>query len=384
MRPVSVLSFGNFFASAHFFLVIYVLAPFLATLMPANSTGLVVCLGAIITLTAFPVMPRLVARYNPQRLALIIATLQAAFLLTLAISPTPVTAVLMVMLVCAGAPLLMYQLDLLLESLVTTESATGRVRTAFLTAGNAALVLSPVVIALFVTTADQYERLFLIAAGSLLPFIFLLVLRPLPKSERPTLANMRAAVTRVTQEPDLRAVLFGHGVLQFYYHLAPLFIPLYLHTALGMPWHTLGWVLATCLVPFVLLEYPAGWLADKRYGDKEFMLAGFVLMGSAFAAVACIQATSSLCFILAILITSRAGAALVEAMTEGHFFRKVSESDADLVSIFRMMRPLGALTAPLIGSILLSIASYSILFTVTGVMIVAAGVAATFFIRDIR
>ena len=88
--------------------------------------------------------------------------------------------------------------------------------------------------------------------------------------------------------------------------------------------------------------------------------------------------------ILALLVLTRTGAALSEAMIEGHFFRRVTERDANTVSVFRMMRPGGALIAPIIGSLLLVFGSYSIMFVVMGLAIAVFGTLSTLAMRDIR
>ena len=39
------------------------------------------------------------------------------------------------------------------------------------------------------------------------------------------------------------------------------------------------------LIPFVLIEYPAGWLADKYLGETEMLTLGFVIIGIAVLAL---------------------------------------------------------------------------------------------------
>ena len=89
------------------------------------------------------------------------------------------------------------------------------------------------------------------------------------------------------------------------------------------------------LIPYVLIEYPAGWIADRFIGDKEFMFVGFLIAGASLASISLLTPTSSLFLILCILVMSRAGGALIESMTEGHFFRRVSEKDINSISVFR-------------------------------------------------
>ncbi len=384
MRARRILSFGNFFGSAHFFLIIYILAPYLAQFMPASSTGLVISLGALITLSVFPFMPKLVARFGSQVLAIGLAVIEAFMLLSLALNPTAIAAILFAALACATSPLLAYQLDILLEATVKSEQETGRIRTAFLTAGNVALLFAPLLIGLLLDGGERYDRVFFVAFLTLLPFITLMFGTALPRGTVPVSHNVREACLCVAKDHDLRAVAASMFILQVFYHLSPFYIPLYLHTVLGIPWSELGWVFATVLIPFVLIEYPAGILADKKLGDRTLLLAGFIITGLSFMMVGMVTANTSILIILLILLLTRVGAALVEAMVEGHFFRRVSEKDTNTVSVFRMMRPLGALTAPIIGSLFLAVSTYQMLFVCTGLMIAIIGVLVAIHVRSLK
>lgn len=383
MSARTTLTFANFFAAAHFFLIIYIVTPYLATFLPDEQAGLVVSLGALITLAVFPFMPELVRHYGTKRLAIVFALIQMFVLAWLSMGPALVPAILFIAVALAVSPLLAYQLDLLLEASMRKEDGTGRVRTLFLTAGNIALVLSPLVVGYLLDGTDAYWRVFAVAALTILPFLFLISYRCLPHGESPRLASTMESVRLLMRDKDLRSVVLAHGVLQLFYHMAPLFIPLYLHHVLNIPWDTLGWIIMFMLLPYVLLEYPVGWLADRVWGDKELLLAGFVVMGVGFAAIALVNESTMLLVILLLLSINRAGAAIVEAMTEGHFFRRVSEADTSMVSIFRITRPVGALLGPLVGAAFLALGGYQLLFVATGILIAILGVVAGSMIKDI-
>ncbi len=382
MSPRSILTIGNFFAVAHFYLIVYITGPYLATFMPDSATGLVVSFGAIITLFVFPWMPKLVRRYGTRHLAIYFGLAQLLLLGCLTVGPAPLAAVLLVALACATSPLISYQMDLLLEATMAKEEATGRIRTLFLTAGNVALVFAPLAIGFFMDSTEAYWRVFGVAALTLIPFVILMSLRPLPHGTTTTLISFAEAFQCLLKDKDTRATLIAHTTLQFFYHLAPLYIPLYLHTVLRLPWSQLGWMLTVMLLPFVLLEYPAGWLADRKWGDKEIMVAGFVLTGISFAALAFVNTDTMIVVILAILVVTRVGASLIEAMSEGHFFRRVSKEDDASVGIFRITRPVAALVAPIVGSIILTVSSYGVLFMFTGALIGIVGVTFALKIKD--
>ncbi|MCR4276017.1 MAG: MFS transporter [Candidatus Parcubacteria bacterium] len=384
MSPRVILFFANFFLSVLTALSVYVLLPFLSTLMPIAYTGLVVAGGGLAAIILFPFMPRLVARYGAQKLALIFAFVEMVTLFVLAAAPGAVASVLLVITMIMVQPFVSYELDLLLEATGAKEGSTGRVRTAFLTAWNIGGFITPLLIGALLANSDVYGRVFIAAAAAAIPFIVLFATRRLPSGEVPQPSHMKDTLTCILHNRDLAAVSAGHIILWFFYVWAPLYIPIYLHSVLGFSWMDLGWIFSLMLIPYVLIEYPAGWVADRFIGDKELMLAGFLVAGSALASISLLKSSSSLILILCILIISRCGAALIESMTEGHFFRRVSEKDINSVSFFRAAWPLAYIIAPLIGSTILFFGSYQLFFIITGAFVAIAGSIATLLVKDFR
>ena len=137
-------------------------------------------------------------------------------------------------------------------------------------------------------------------------------------------------------------------------------------------------------LPNVLIQYPAGAVADRLLGDKELMFAGFILAGASFAAIGFFTTSTSLTLIAFVLFASRIGAALIEGMTEGHFFRRMSEKDVNTIGVWRGIWPLTELAAPIIGSAILIFGNYQLFFMLTGGFIAIAGVVTTLLIKDFR
>ena len=385
MRSQAIISLGNLFASGHYFLVVYIVAPYLATFMPEDEVGLVVAAGAAVTLVLFPFIPKLAARFHPRQMAIALSVVEIIILGSLAFSPTALVAIVLVALQALLSPLIAYQLDLLLEASVAEEGVTGQVRTIFLTAENITLIFAPLIVGFLLGESDAYGRVFLAAAASLIPFILVLLHSKYLPTRAPSASVSFIETARcMFKNTDLRASVLAGFVLQFFYHAAPLYLPLYLHTALHIPWSDIGWMFSLMLLPFLLLEYPAGHLADRWFGDKEIMFLGFGIMGASFAIIGFIPVVGTMGVLVGVLISSRVGAALAEAMTEGHFFRRVSEKDATSVSVYRMIRPLAALAAPLAGSVLLFVSDYQGLFLALGVFVALVGGYAAFRIVDIK
>jgi len=347
-------------------------------------TGLVVAASGLVALIFFPLMPHLATRYGAQRLALIFSIVEMIALFMLAATPGIIASALLVIIAVTLQPFLYYELDLLLEATNIGEGSTGRVRASFLTAWNIGAFIAPLFIGALLASSDAYGNVFIAAAIAAIPLVVLFTTRHFPHGEMISPSRMRDTIACILCNRDLVAVTFGNLVLYLFYVWAPLYTPIYLHTVLGFSWSDLGWIFSLMLIPYVLIEYPAGWIADKYLGDKEMMLFGFVIAGGALASISLLTSTSSLLLILCILLVSRAGAALVEAMTAGHFFRRVSERDVNSVSIFRGAWPIAYVIAPLIGSSILYFSNYQMLFLLTGGFVALAGVTATLFVKDFK
>lgn len=384
MQPRTILYVGNFFFALFAALITYILLPYLSSFMPAAYAGLVIAGGAFVAVIGFPFLPYLVERYGAQQLALIFAIIEMVALLIIAAAPGAIAASILIALAISLQPLLSYELDLLLEATVAEEGTTGRVRTLFITAWNVAALAAPLLLGALLADADAYGRMFLVAGAALVPFIALFATRRLPRSAPVKFSHMSDTLRCILRDRDLAAVTFGHFLLYSFYIWVSLYIPFYLHTVLGIPWSDLGWIFSIMLIPYALIEYPAGWVADRFIGDKELMLAGFLIAGGALASISLLTSTSSLLLILCILVISRCGAALIESMTEGHFFRRVSERDVNSIGIFRGVWPLAYLIAPIASSLILMFGTYEMLFVLTGGFIALVGAGTTLLIKDFR
>lgn len=382
MHPRVVLSVGNFLFALASVALLYVLLPYLTTFMSAAHAGIVLAVASLVTLIGFLAMPALTAKIGSQQLALILCLLEILALLAIAIAPAAITGIFFVAATTVLAPFIAYELDLLLEATVQEENTTGRVRTIFLTAAHVAAIGGPLLIGILLASTDAYSRVFLAAAGILLPFLALFAARQLPKGIPPRLSHLKDTLVCITHDRDLAATTCASFVLSLFYIWAPLYVPVYLHNVLHIGWETLGWIFALMLVPFVILEYPAGVIADRWLGDKEMLIAGFLIAGAALAAVGAIGPTTPVWTIVFILVGSRIGASFIESMTEAHFFRRVSERDVNSISVFRLIWPLAGIVGPLMGTAFLLIGGYHFLFVVTGALVLIAGTIAALCIRD--
>ena len=121
------------------------------------------------------------------------------------------------------------------------------------------------------------------------------------------------------------------------------------------------------LIPFVLIETPLGKLADKRFGEKEIMATGYAIMGLATIGLSFINNKNLFLWALILFIT-RIGAAAAEAMIETYFFKKVRQDDSEILSLFRITRPISYFIAPIITTVGLIFVNNTYLFVILGIL----------------
>ena len=140
-------------------------------------------------------------------------------------------------------------------------------------------------------------------------------------------------------------------LLQFFYSWMVIYTPIYLYTHIGFSWQEIGIIFSIMLLPFVLTEAPLGKLADRKWGEKEVMSVGFIVMALATGLIAFVE-TKNLALWAILLFITRIGAAMVEIMSETYFFKKVHSSKADVIGFFRTMRPFAYIISPILATVL--------------------------------
>jgi len=123
------------------------------------------------------------------------------------------------------------------------------------------------------------------------------------------------------------------------------------------------------LLPFLLFELPLGKLEDTKYGEKEIMSLGIIVMTVSVLTIALVQSHNVILW-TAILFLTRTGAAMVEISVETYFFKKVDAKEADLISFFRNASPLAFISAPLLVSALLLIMPIQYTFFMLSIILI--------------
>lgn len=234
-------------------------------------------------------------------------------------------------------------LDVILESF-SVDRRSGRIRGMYLTFGNVGFLFGPIV-SMNILELWGYNTLFLVIL--LLTFIvFLMALFGLRQENKTFSEHLSARKIwfSVRKETDIFSIYIVSVALEFFYAIMVIYMPIYLFSEMGMAWSKIGFIFFCMLIPFVLLQYPAGRIADVYFGEKELIIFALLVMAMFTMAIPFVKTTDWIVWAL-LLFGTRVGAALVEILRDSYFYKKVDAQNISLIDFFRTARPIGIIVA---------------------------------------
>jgi MFS family permease len=194
--------------------------------------------------------------------------------------------------------------------------------------------------------------------------------------------NLLTTTKNITKIGKLRSIFFLAFLLSVFYSFAVVFLPVYLSKTIGFSWEELGILFSIMLIPFILVEIPAGMIADHYLNEKEIMTIGFIILSISLMFFSLLEGANFWLW-AGVLFFSRLGAALVEAMRESYFFKLIKATDVDYIDFFRATSPLGYVFGSSLAAGLLIIMPIDRLFLI-GAFIMCLSFPVLFFLKDIR
>lgn len=342
----------------------YVNSAYLQEFFPDAWVGFIFTIAYAVSFVCVILFPRFINAVGRGQAFIIMLIAQLLGLAVLAFVPLGVAAFLGFIMLIAGSNLLLILYDLLIEHF-TAPRDTGRVRGGSLTIMNLGWLVSPLIAGILLERFG-FSAIYMFSGLSLLPIFILLGFAKDGKVSYIRPKKSTAIIKKVLKSVPLRSAFVSVFLLQFFYAWMVIYTPLYL-LDLGFAWDTIGEMFTFMLLPFVLLQFPAGYLADKFWGEREMMTVAFIIMAIATASIFW---TTGVVAIAIALFCTRIGAALVEELSDSYFFKHVHERDVTLINYYRNMRPLAYIVAPLLASLLLVVIDVKALFLVLGAVVV--------------
>jgi MFS family permease len=370
------LTYGAvFLLSLHLALPAYINSTYLAERVGAELVGFVFTFAALAALLSVYLLPRIISRNGLLNVVALFGIINIFLAIMLVNAASIVVTTLFFIAFFTFGILLRFGLDIYLEQ-ISPNGMTGRIRGLFLTLMNFGWLCSPW-LAAQAAAAGDLRSVYLIAGLLLIPFtvITLFALRereavPYPRF-RPHELLAKLWRGRTAHYRNLYNILAIDLFLNIFYAIMVVYMPLYLHNYIGLSWPQIGIIFSWMLLPFVLLDYPLGLLADKKLGEKEILVTGLVVVGVFTALLPLI--TSSTIFIWAVaLFMTRVGASMVEVMKETYLFKQIDAGDTQVVMMSRLTAPLALLIGPAVVAVTLPFTAFSNIFIGLGVLVLSA------------
>lgn len=348
---LQVILSSGLVASLSTSLISYINSSFLETFLPANWVGIVFSAAYAATFIVIQNYASIIRKLKNHNAALLVYALEIVALFTLAAQVHWLISLLafVVLVVCFNVIVINY--DVFLEQLSTAKDE-GRIRGLFWTAVNLGFLLGPLFSGMLAGRFG-FSMVYFISGLLLIPVWLMIAMsyRDTGKQHYRKQMHLYQTVHRVVHNKNLRGIFSIATLLALFYSWMVIYTPLYL-LDLGFVWEEIGVMFMIMLIPFVLIQYPAGWIADKYLGETEMLTLGFGIMG---IAVVMLLFTTSFWGIVGVLFLSRVGAALVEIMRDVYFYKKVDEDDLDLIDLFRNTRSIAYIFGPMIASAILGL-----------------------------
>lgn len=358
---------ATFLVAFHVFLMVYINSSFLNQFVSEKYVGLLYIIGSLSSITAIIILPTILRLFGNYFTLILLTIFEIFILLGLAFIQKATIILPLFIAHLVVFQIMLINIDIFFETFQKKETDTGSKKGIALTIINLGLILS-VLTAGFILKNNDFWKIYLISALIMIPF-FIIILTRFRKFKDPVYSNLKTTNTikKIRENKNIKNIFIAQFLLKFFYSLMVIYMPIYLHDHVGFSWPEISIMFTIMLLPFVLLEIPAGKIADKWLGEKEILLIGFIITALFTIIISFISIPSFLLW-TAILFLTRIGASLIEISTESFFFKHVKGDDASIISFFRMTHPLAYVVGPIIAIITLQFMPYQYIFLVLGII----------------
>lgn len=367
-RLLNSLFISNAFVSFHYALVIYINSSYLSKFFNETQVSSLYIIGSFINVVILLNISKVLELIGNYKLTFYTLLLEFLAIVGLIVAHTPELAGLYFIIHLSAISVLLFNMDVFVESISCDESVTGSIRGTYLTITNIMIVLAPLLIS-FLVRDGSYSIIYILSALLLLPMYFSIRKFKLVKEIKIHHIQIKETIRQYTLSNDLYNIFVVHFLLQLFYGFMVIYTPIYLHKYIGFEWSEIGIIFTIMLLPFVIFELPVGEMADEKYGEKEFLTIGLLIMGF-FALIISFITTKNFWLWAILLFITRIGASLVEVSSETYFFKKVDRTQTDIVSVFRIGRPLSYIIAPAIATIVLQFIPFQYIFIIVGSLMI--------------
>lgn len=369
LEKIQLLGFISFLMGFSGALLSYILSSYFKLALGTDNVGGFFLLSYFIVLIALLNLHKLVGWLGKTVvfyitfLFRIVATIFLVFL-----NPSPLALFFLVIYVITEG-LGWVNLDVILESF-SIDKMSGRIRGLHLTIMNTGFILGPF-LSTRILDLFGYKGIFF-ATFTIQFLIFSIALMGF-RGINHTFHRKETAVEllkRVWHRKNVLRAYYISAILEVFYAVMIIYSPLYF-LSLGFSWTDIGIAFSIMLIPFVIVQYPMGLIADTETGEKEFLILSIFIMGIS-TLVFFYNASANIFVWAGILFLTRVGAALIEVLRDSYFYKRIDGDDIDLIDFFRTSKPIAYMAATAVSSVILFFFSMKYVFLFLAIIIFSA------------
>jgi len=358
----------------------YTLSTYFSEISKTNNVGifyLVAFIGVLVSL--FFIQP-VIGRIGRSRLLYFSLGLSILFVTFLTQLSPSWFSIFIVLLFIVSNNIVWVALDVLIEGF-SSDKMAGRIRGLHLTITNSGVLIAPFLASKVLDNFHFEGIFFVLGIGYMVVFLIsLLAFRNDNVTFHERLKPWHA-IQRMIHEKNILYIYIISFALDLFYALMIIYTSLYLIN-MGFSWDKIGIIFTIMLVPFVLLQYPLGVIADKHLGEKELLIVSIMIIIFSTASIPFIH-SYSLWVWGTVLFMTRVGAAGIEVLRDAYFYKQIDGDNPDLIAFFRTSRPVATIIGTIIASLVLIFWSLKSIFFVVVIVMICALVA-TILLEDTR
>lgn len=361
-----IIYLAGFLFSLPVALVSYINSSYISSFIGEKLVGIIYVLGSICSILALLLAPKIFRKVGGYKFLLLVIILNAFSFLMLTITRNVWSVLIMFILGFSMNTLVIFSLDELLK-IFSKDSSTGKIRGTYLMVCNLAWVFAQFA---YGTLLGGFSFRMIYSVGFLIMLLFFVIsFLNLKNIEDPKYDKIKTIgyVKEFFQNKNLFRAYGISFLLQFFYCWMIIYTPIYLYAHLGFNWKEIGIIFTVMLLPFVLIQFPLGKYSDK-VGERKMLMLGFGIASIATLSLFFIK-EHAIWIWAALLFTTRIGAAMIEVMSDVHFFRNIKPENEEFVGIYRNASPVAYILGSIVAfAVFIFIPSFNFIFLILGTL----------------
>lgn len=366
IKIASVVSFLMGFTQA---VIVYIISSYFKIVSGTENVGSFYVVAYLVALFCLLNFHKVVKKFGKAQVFYFSLVLKILAVLILSMIGLSKFGIVLLIIYIIGVSLEWVCLDMILESF-SEDKSSGRIRGQHLAIVNVGFIFGPF-LATRILDVFSFQGVFSFCL-ILNMLIFITALLGFRKENHRfgEDINVINILKKVLARRDIVKIYYISFVLDFFYAMMVIYSPIYLQN-LGYSWDQIGSIFSIMLVAFVVVQYPMGFLADKKTGEKEFLCFAIFLMGISTMAIYFIG-TASLAIWAAVLFVTRIGAAILDVLRDSYFYKRIDRNDVDIIDFFRTSLPVAYILVSALAAAALLFFSVKTLFLLSGLIILSA------------